>query len=399
MPRRHFGSVRRLPSGRYQASYWHLAERHTADQTFETKADAQSWLSEVETEIRRGRWINPSSGRLLFGAYVDDWLTQRYDIRPRTRELYGSLIKRHLKPTFERVPLTDITTASIRRWHAAIAKDQPTTAAKAYRLLRTVLMTAVADGLILANPCMVKGAGQERAPERKVPSLETVEAIATGVGDRYQALVYTAALAGLRAGELSGLERRHIDLVHRIITVEQQAQVIVGQGRVLGPTKSDAGRRTVAIPSELVRILDHHVATYVSPEPDAVVFTGEKNAPITTQHWSKRFREAADAAGATDLHFHDLRHFAGTLAAATGASTRELMARLGHSTPRASLIYQHATEKRDRAIATGIDAILEAAKKESREPKAAIVDLERSRTNRARRPRDTKKAPSEEGAL
>ena len=399
MPRRHFGSVRKLPSGRYQASYWHLAERHTADRTFDTKADAQSWLSELETEIRRGRWINPSSGRLLFGAYVDDWLTQRYDIRPRTRELYTSLIKRHLKPTFERVALTDITTASIRRWHAAIAKDQPTTAAKAYRLLRAVLMTAAADGLILTNPCLVKGAGQERAPERQVPSLETVEAIALGVGKRYQALVYTAALAGLRAGELSGLERRHIDLVHRTITVEQQAQVIVGKGRVIGPPKSQAGRRTVAIPTELANILDHHMAEYVGPEPDAVVFTGEKGAPITTQHWSRKFREAADAAGATDLHFHDLRHFAGTLAAATGASTRELMARLGHSTPRASLIYQHATERRDHQIAEGIDAILEAERQDSSEPKAPIVDLDRSRTNRARRPQETKKAPPEESAL
>ena len=397
--RRHFGSVRKLPSGHYQASYWHLAERHTANQTFETKADAQSWLSEVETEIRRGRWINPSSGRLLFGAYVDDWLTQRYDIRPRTRELYTSLIKRHLKPTFERVALTAITTASIRRWHATIAKDQPTTAAKAYRLLRAVLMTAAADGLILTNPCLVKGAGQERAPERQVPSLETVEAIALAVGKRYQALVYTAALAGLRAGELSGLERRHIDLVRRTITVEQQAQVIVGKGRVIGPPKSQAGRRTVAIPAELANILDHHLAEYVGPELDAVVFTGEKGAPITTQHWSRKFREAADAAGATDLHFHDLRHFAGTLAAATGASTRELMARLGHSTPRASLIYQHATERRDHQIAEGIDAILEAERQDSSEPKAPIVDLDRSRTNRARRPQDTKKAPPEEGAL
>jgi integrase len=398
--RRHFGSVRKLPSGRYQASYWHLAERHTADQTFETKADAQSWLSEVETEIRRGRWVNPTAGRVLFGTYVDDWLAQRYDIRPRTRELYTSLVKRHLKPTFERVPLTDISIASVRRWHAGIAKKQPTTAAKAYRLLRAVLTTAVADGLILANPCAVKGAGQERAPERKVPSLETVEAIAAAVGDRYRALVYTAALAGLRAGELSGLERRHIDLVHRTITVEQQAQVIVGQGRVLGPPKSDAGRRTVAIPTELARILDEHLATYVDPEPDAVVFTGDKGAPITTQHWSHKFREAADGVGAPELHFHDLRHLAGTLAAATGASTRELMARLGHSTPRASLIYQHATERRDRQIAAGIDAILEAAKEEDRrEPAAAIVDLDTSRTNRARQPQETEKAPPEEGAL
>jgi hypothetical protein len=57
------------------------------------------------------------------------------------------------------------------------------------------------------------------------------------------------------------------------------------------------------------------------------------------------------------------------------------MARLGHSTPRAGLICQHATERRDRQIAAGIDAILEAAKEEdSREPAAAIVDLDTSRT-------------------
>jgi integrase len=261
------------------------------------------------------------------------------------------------------------------------------------------MSAATSDGLIQANPCVIKRAGLERAPERKVPSLETVAAIADAVGPRYRALVYTAALAGLRAGELSGLERRHVDVVHRSISVEQQAQVVVGQGRVLGPPKSDAGRRTVTMPTELAQILDTHLTAYVDADPNAVVFTGDKGAPITTQHWSKKFREAADGLGATELHFHDLRHLAGTLAAATGASTRELMARLGHSTPRASLIYQHATEQRDRQIAAGIDAILDAAKKKGREPEADIVDLERSRTNRARQPRDTRKAPPEEGAL
>jgi hypothetical protein len=153
------------------------------------------------------------------------------------------------------------------------------------------------------------------------------------------------------------------------------------------------------IPSELARILDHHLANYVLPEPDAVVFTGDKGAPITTQHWSKKFRQAADAAGAKQLHFHDLRHLAGTLAAETGASTRELMARLGHSTPRASLIYQHATERHDRQIAAGIDAILDAARQDSSEPPSPVVDPDRSRTNRARQPQYTKKAPPEEGAL
>ncbi len=337
--RRHFGSVRRLPSGRYQASYWHLAERHTADATFETKAEARTWLSEVETEIRRGRWIDPSAGRVFFGQYVDDWLDHRYDIRPRTRELYRSLIKRHLKPTFERVPLTDITditTATVRRWHASIAKQQPTTAAKAYRLLRAVLMTATADGLIVANPCVIKGAGHERAPERRIPSLETVHAIADAIGGRYRALVYTAALAGLRAGSCP---------------------------------ESNAATSTWSTGRSLSN----------SRPRSSWARAGDKGAPITTQHWSKKFRAAADSAGAEGLHFHDLRHLAGTLAATTGASTRELMARLGHSTPRASLIYQHATEQRDRQIAAGIDAILEAAGQADRDAGASVYDIESSR--------------------
>ena len=61
------------------------------------------------------------------------------------------------------------------------------------------------------------------------------------------------------------------------------------------------------------------------------------------------------------IHLHDLRHLAGTLAAPTGASTKELMHRLGHASPRAALRYRHATAERDEAIADGIDRILEAS--------------------------------------
>jgi integrase len=69
--------------------------------------------------------------------------------------------------------------------------------------------------------------------------------------------------------------------------------------------------------------------------------------------------EAATAAGATELHFHDLRHVSGTLAAATGASLKELMTRLGHSNTRAALIYQHATRDRDQAIAKALGDLVQ----------------------------------------
>jgi integrase len=64
------------------------------------------------------------------------------------------------------------------------------------------------------------------------------------------------------------------------------------------------------------------------------------------------------AVGREDLHLHDLRHFGATLAAQAGATTKELMARLGHPSPAAALRYQHATAERDQLLAARMDALL-----------------------------------------
>lgn len=71
---------------------------------------------------------------------------------------------------------------------------------------------------------------------------------------------------------------------------------------------------------------------------------------------------ACAAAGIPDAHFHDLRHTGGTLAATTGATTKELMTRLGHSSTRAAMIYQHATRDRDKAIAQALGGLADKAR-------------------------------------
>ena len=67
---------------------------------------------------------------------------------------------------------------------------------------------------------------------------------------------------------------------------------------------------------------------------------------------------ALDGAGLAGIHIHDLRHTGNHFAAMTGASTRELMGRMGHASMDAALIYQHRTADRDRAIADAIDLML-----------------------------------------
>lgn len=129
---------------------------------------------------------------------------------------------------------------------------------------------------------------------------------------------------------------------------------LVGGRMIVGPPKSEAGRRTVAIPPHLVPEVESHLAAYVKTDPEALVFTGEQGAPLSRGRWSIKWRQACRNAGVDRMHFHDLRHSGNTMAAATGASTKELMARMGHSSVRAALLYQHATADRDRAIAAAL---------------------------------------------
>ena len=106
----------------------------------------------------------------------------------------------------------------------------------------------------------------------------------------------------------------------------------------------------------------------MSLEPTALVFVGEKGRPVRAGVWQKEWDRARRSIGLPDLHLHDLRHVAGTMAAATGAGTKEIMRRLGHATQQAALRYQHATDERDRVLASGIDRLIQAAREEATAP-------------------------------
>jgi integrase len=339
--RRRFGSIRKLPSGRYQARYRDEAgAEYTAPETFSTKTDADRWLATVQADMLRGRWIEPRSGQVTFDSYAGEWLRSR-PLRPRTREFYGSLLRLHILPGLGAAELGRITPSTVRRWHSDLLSTglgEPTVA-KAYRLLRTILGTAVADEVIVRNPCTIKGAGVEHSPERPVASVAQVFELAAAVEPQYRALVLTAALTGCRWGELVGLTRRHLDLLHGTMTVSE-VLVEASAGLSAGPPKTDAGRRTVALPPPLIPVLEEHLAKFAQPGVDGLVFCGQKGGRLRRSNFSTKWTKARRAVDMEELHFHDLRHTANTLAAATGASTRELMHRMGHASSAAALRYQ-----------------------------------------------------------
>jgi Phage integrase, N-terminal SAM-like domain len=155
MGRRRFGSVRRLPSGRWQARY-HAADGrlHTAPQTFATKTDATRFLVQVEADLTRGRWSDPRLGRTPFAAWATRWQATTVNLRPNTRATYANLVRRYLLPAFAATPLADLDPLAVRAWLASMeaAGVGDSTRAKSYRLLSRILGQAVEAGYLSRNP-------------------------------------------------------------------------------------------------------------------------------------------------------------------------------------------------------------------------------------------------------
>jgi integrase len=351
---RDWGKVRKLPSGRYQASYLDAARtRRMAPATFPTRAGADAWLTVQRAALDAGTWRDPRSGAETFGAYAARWLAER-GLKPRTEHDYRRILDRLLLPEFGPMELKAITPAAVRSWYNRLDPGAPVMRAHAYGLLRAILRTAVADDLITASPCRIRGAGQaKRAKQIHPATLAELEVITAAMPDRFQLMVLLAAWCGLRFGELAELRRADIDLAHGVLRV-RRGVVRAGGQWIAGTPKSPAGVRDVSVPPHLLPAVEDHLAGHVGLGRDALLFPALSGGYLTPGGLYDHFYPARLAAGRPDLRFHDLRHTGATLAAATGATIAELMHRLGHSTSGAAMRYQHATADRDAAIAEAL---------------------------------------------
>lgn len=169
-------------------------------------------------------------GRVPFLAYAAAWIDERPGLRPKTVQLYRYLLRSHLRDAFGSATVAGITEPEVRRWRADMlsAGVTPVTAARAYRLLKSIMATAVDDGLIRRNPCRIKGASVEKSPERPLLTVSQVYALADAVERRYRALILLACFCGLRWGELAGLQRADIDCDHRTVRVGRQLTADAG---------------------------------------------------------------------------------------------------------------------------------------------------------------------------
>ncbi|GAA2223089.1 site-specific integrase [Promicromonospora sukumoe] len=386
----------------------------THPRSFGDKLAAEAWLVEEKRLIDRDEWSPPKSrgsavGRLTLSEWAREYIESR-TLAPSTYRNYTRNLRVYIEPAIGKKYVDEITVTDVTVWHTKLKAEARARAKKAnradrtgageaaqvYKFLSGVFKGAVEGGLIGISPARVVGAG--RYKRRRRPVILTpveVRTLADALPENLRALADLLNWTGMRIGEARALRRCDVDLrdpQNASVSVEQNvSQGGKGINAVVGPVKTDAGYRTIAIAEDLVPILAAHIDRFAQSGRDGLVFPGQKGGVLPEGTWRDNWIRARNKAGLPGVKTHDLRHTSLTLAARAGATTAELMYRAGHSEPRVAMDYQHAAAERDRMIAERMSA---AARKDElaerrlrRNP--AVLEPDERRTDRSEPPADS----------
>ncbi len=396
-----FGYVRKLPSGRYQASYLADGRRHTAPTTFTHKDDASAWVAAERRLIEYGTWTSPqaradaakevaraeaeqaaaaaeAAEAMASVPTVSQWLERciaarqnrtRRPIKQTTADNYRKLARLTLGGTkLGDMRVTDVRRADVDhwRWSGPPSKTR-TQGGKAYELLVSAFDDAVVAELIDSTPCTLRGAGSpDRVREPESLSMDEVDSLLKVVREPWARAALTIQVTcGLRIGEVLALRAKDLDLAARTVTVAGTVAKVGGSGKrtlVVQTPKTRASLRTLALLPATVADLKVWRKSRGTLKPEELLFCDAFGKPLNDDVLRRIQKKAATEIGRSELKDHDLRATAATLAASAGASVREIQSMLGHTTPTMALRYQTATRERDAERARKMSAKLAAAR-------------------------------------
>jgi integrase len=323
---------RRIRNGKvtYRARYRDPAG-HERAKVFARKTEAQWFLTEIENRKLKGTWTDPALGRVRFREWLQEWWGTTTNLRRTTAVRDETYLRLYVLPRFGDLQLAQIGQRDVRAWVADLTARElaPATVVKAYHLLSKVLAGAVDAGMIAQSPCRrVSLPKIEREEMRFLTPIE-IARLTKAIRPRYRAMVLVGAYGGLRIGELAGLRRERVDLLHGTVEVAEVMTEVAGKLQI-GPPKTRASRRTVGLPRAVVDALVEHLDP--GGQPSDFVFTGPQGGPLRIAGFRYRiWRPATTAAGLDGLRIHDLRHTAVALWIAAGANPKEVAVRAGHS--------------------------------------------------------------------
>lgn len=347
--------------------------------TFRTWKAAETYERELLALRDRAGWVDPRAGRITLEQWVADWSRTLADLRTSSRRIYLDNLRLHILPTLGPVPLNKLDKTSLRAWLAELNAGPlaPATVHQIYRALRRTLEAAVENEVMARNPLDgIKPPRVERE-EMRFLTPSQVSTLAATIDERYRAFVIVGAYCGLRLGELTGLRKHRLDLLHRHLqVVEQLGRNDEGRWAIQS-VKTKSSVRSITLPSVVIEAFEHHLAHFAGHGREGFVFT----SPEGTGHMdpdnfrSRYWTPAVEVAGVAPLRIHDLRHTTASLAIAAGADVKMVQAMLGHASAVMTLDrYGHLVPGRSQDVADRLDQLARAALPE---PIAAVSALRR----------------------
>lgn len=356
-----------LPSGavRYRARVKSHG-REVAARVFDRKADAVVWEQDQRQRLRLGEWIDPRRGQVALSVVAVDWLSSRSSVKRRTRESDEAAWRNYICPRFGNWPVASITAAEVSGWVGSlIARGlAPSTATRALATLRSILAFAVADGRVQHNVAAAvrrPTSGQARR-EGQALTLDELRALMEACQGRYRDVVPVLALAGLRWGELAGLQvGDRVSIPGPGLRLSRTVLASGGGGALYVDTLKSNRGRTVPLVLDLVPIVDRWSA---GKAPDAWLFEAPHGGPLRESNWKRSvgWSAATAAAGLRGFRVHDLRHTAASVWLAARADPKVVQRVLGHATASMTMdLYGHLIDANLWEAARAIGGILGAS--------------------------------------
>ncbi|MGH2849448.1 MAG: tyrosine-type recombinase/integrase [Solirubrobacteraceae bacterium] len=346
------------------AVVWHAADGPKPDASYLTPKDAQAHLRrllEHET-ARRPTPRTPRGGFVTFADAAEAWFQhgeRRRNLKRSTLKDYRQVLDAYLLPAadgaersetpygrapFASVPLRDLPPAAVKSWYDGLPYGR--TSEKLLMVVRAIFAHARSRGWIQQDPTAgVERHGVRYSGDYDFYAREEVDALVRAAASDQDAAIYlTAAMTGLRRGELVALRWRDVDFAGQAIRV--RANYSFGQ---LVTPKSGKVRSVPMVPEVAQALARLGGREWFTGDEDPV-FAGAVGGHLDASALRRRYSDAVKRAGLRPLPFHSLRHYFGSMAV-NRASLVQVQSWMGHSHIQTTARYLHAkNQANDAAI-------------------------------------------------
>lgn len=348
----------KTPNGRYLARY-RTPDGRPKSRTWNRKSDATRWLRDEQHHIDTRTWIDPSAGEIPFHRVAEAFMSSRVDVAEGTRSRDESYLRSLILPTFGPMSIARIGPSLVQTWILSLvnAGKAPETVRKAHQILSMCLATAINDGRLANSPCGTTRLPKIEMREMRFLTIDGVHDLAGVIDQRYRAMIYCGALAGLRFGEAAALQVSSLDLTNRRLNVTSTLSEVSGGPPRLGSPKTKASRRQISMPQALVSEMELHLAGHSGGE---FLFEAPTGGAVRGTNWRRRvLRPAVSQSVGGTLRFHDLRHTHVALLIAANTHVKVVSDRLGHTSISTTINrYGHLYDGTDQAAADGLDELM-----------------------------------------